>query len=279
MATFVALGVALAGESVAGGSLISTSIVPALRDTFAGKPGPGMFLVAKRALDDSHFGQSVVYLVEHDEDGTLGLIVNRSSDVSLSEAVPDIEDEQATAHALYYGGPVGLPMILMLIRNESAREGMAHVADDVYISSDRRILDEVLELKKPDSELRFYIGYSGWAAGQLDFELVRGDWHVVTAHTDAIFSGETELLWNRLIERLEPTGIQVDSRPLMPILVYVLPVANTHIPNARVKLRPKADAYKSVKNFSKFGVLPAHHESVTKKIVKNDPLRQFRSSK
>ena len=86
-----------------------------------------MFLVAKRALDDSHFGQSVVYLVEHDEDGTLGLIVNRSSDVSLSEAVPDIEDKLATAHALYYGGPVGLPMILMLVRSESATEGMAHV--------------------------------------------------------------------------------------------------------------------------------------------------------
>ena len=238
MATCVALGVELADVSVAGGSLIPTSIVPVLRDTTAGKPGPGMFLVAKRALDDSHFGQSVVYLVEHDEDGTLGLIVNRSSDVSLSEAVPDIEDEQAKAHALYYGGPVGLPMILMLVRSESASVGMAHVVDDVYISSDRRVLDEVLAAKKPDSELRFYIGYSGWAAGQLDFELARDDWHVVIADTDAIFSGETGLLWNRLIERLEPTGIQVDSRPSMPILASAFPITATQIRNAMVVLRP-----------------------------------------
>ena len=234
----IVLGVALAGASIAGGSLISTSIIPALRDTIAGKPGPGMFLVARRSLYDSNFGQSVVYLVEHDEDGTLGLIVNRSSDVSLSEAVPDIEDEQAAVHALYYGGPVGLPMILMLARNESTREGMAHVVDDVYISSDRRVLDEVLAAKKPGSELRFYIGYSGWAAGQLDFELARDDWHVVPADTDAIFSGDTELLWNRLIERLEPTGIQVDSRPSMPILASAFPLTGTQVRNARIVLRP-----------------------------------------
>jgi len=219
MTICVTLGVALAGESVAGGSLVPTSIVPGFPDTITGKPGPGMFLVARRALDDSHFGQSVVYLVEHGQDGTMGLIVNRSSEVNLSKAVPDIEDKLATAHALYYGGPVGLPMILMLVRSESATEGMAHVVDDVYISSDRRVLDEVLAAKKPDSELRFYIGHSAWATGQLEFELLRGSWHVVTADTDAIFSGETDSLWNRLIERLEPTGIQVDNQPPLPNLI------------------------------------------------------------
>jgi putative transcriptional regulator len=218
--------VALAVESVASGSLVPASIAPVLPDTITGKPGPGMFLVAKRALDDSHFGQSVVYLVEHGEGGTLGLIVNRPSDVSLSEAVPDIEDKLATVHALYYGGPVGLPMILMLVRSESATEGMALIVDDVYISSDRRVLDEVIAAQKPNNELRFYIGHSGWAAGQLDFELLRGDWHVVTADTDAIFSGETGSLWNRLIERLEPTGIQVDNRPPLPILASAVPIAD-----------------------------------------------------
>jgi putative transcriptional regulator len=213
IAICVALGAALAGESVAGGSLDPISIAPPLPGTRTEEPGPGMFLVAKRALDGPHFGQSVVYLVEHGEGGTLGLIVNRSSDISLSEALPDIEDKQATAHALYYGGPVGLPMIFILVRSESPSEGMVHVANNVYISADRRVLDEVLAVKKPKSEVRFYIGHSGWAAGQLDFELERGSWHVVAADTDAIFSGETDSLWNRLIERLEPRGIEVDNRP------------------------------------------------------------------
>ena len=210
--------VALAGESVAGGSLDPISIAPAIPGTATGAPGRGMFLVATRALDDPHFGQSVVYLVAHGEDGTLGLIVNRSSDVSLSEVVPDIEDMQATAHALHYGGPVGLPMILMLLRSESPTAGMEHVANGVYLSSDRRVLDEVLAAKKTSGEVRFYIGHSGWAAGQLDFELERGSWHVVAADPDALFSGDTASLWHRLIERLEPKGIQVDNRHAMPLL-------------------------------------------------------------
>ena len=214
----MAICAALAGESVAGGSLDPVSIAPALPGTSIGEPERGMYLVARRALDDRHFGQSVVYLVEHGENGTLGLIVNRSSDISLSEAVPDIEDTQAAVHALNYGGPVGLPKILMLVRSESATEGMKHVASGVYISSDRRVLDEVLAAKKPASEVRFYIGHSGWAAGQLDFELEHGSWHVVSADTDAIFSGETGSLWDRLIERLEPTGIQAHNRPSLPIL-------------------------------------------------------------
>ncbi len=218
MAIGVALGVALAGESVAGGSLDPISIAPALPGAGTGEPAPGMFLVARRALDGTHFGQSVVYLIDHGEDGTLGLIVNRQSDISLSEALPEIEDKPATAHALYYGGPVGLPMIFMLVRSESATEGMAHVVDNVYISADRRVLDEILAAKKSASEVRFYIGHSGWTAGQLDFELERDSWHVVAADTDAIFSNETDSLWNRLIERLEPRGIQVDNGPSLPIL-------------------------------------------------------------
>ena len=109
-------------------------------------------------------------------------------------------------------------MILMLVRSESAIEGMAHVADDIYISSDRRVLDEALAAQKPASEIHFYFGYSGWAAGQLDYELLRGSWHVVAADMDSVFSSDTGSLWDQLIERLEPSGIQVDRRPLLPAL-------------------------------------------------------------
>lgn len=66
----------------------------------------------------------------------------------------------------------------------------------------------------------FYIGHSGWAAGQIDYELESGSWHVVSADIDAIFTSETDSLWDRLIEQLEPTGIQVDSRPSLPILAF-----------------------------------------------------------
>ncbi len=214
----MAICVALAGASIAGDSPAPMSTMQNFDGSSTGEPERGKFLVAMRALDDSHFGRTVIYLVDHGEDGTVGLIVNRSSDISLSEAVPDIEDIQATAHELYYGGPVGLPVILMLARGESPTEGMKHVADNIFISSDRSVLEALLAAKKPASEVRFYLGYSGWAAGQLDFELERDSWHVVTADTDAIFSARTDSLWDLLIERLEPDGIQVDNRPSLPML-------------------------------------------------------------
>ena len=117
-------------------------------------------------------------------------------------------------------------MILMLVLSESATEGMEHIANGVYISSDRRVLDEVLTAKKPGNEVRFYIGHSGWAAGQLDFELERGSWHVVAADTDAIFSSKTDSLWDWLIERLDSKGNLVANRPSLPIISRGPPVSN-----------------------------------------------------
>lgn len=179
-----------------------------------GAPAAGMFLVATRALDDSHFGRSVVYLLEHGDDGTLGLIVNRPGDSSLLEAVPDLADVGAAAHGLYYGGPVGLPMIMMLARGDRAAEGMAYVVEDVYLSSDRDAMEAALAAGRSASELRFYVGYSGWAGGQLESEFERGSWHLVPGDADTVFSADAEKLWPRLIEQLEPEGIEVYHRRL-----------------------------------------------------------------
>ena len=206
-----AFAIALAHESGAAGSFVTEARA-------AGRaPAAGMFLVATRALDDSHFGRTVVYLLDHGDEGTLGLIVNRPGDSSLSEAVPDLVEAGAAAHDLYYGGPVGLPVIMMLARGDGAAEGLAYVVDDVYVSTDRDAIEAALAAGKNASELRFYFGYSGWAGGQLEAEFERGSWHLVPADTDAVFSGDVEDLWQQLIEQLEPEGIQVYRWPLSPL--------------------------------------------------------------
>lgn len=206
---FILLCGSLPARPIAAGSIYPETPTPVAR---TGTPGAGMFLVATRALVGPVFGESVVYLVAHGEGGTLGLIVNRASDIRLSEAVPDLPVEQTGQHALFYGGPVGLPMTIMLGRGESVAEGMLQVADGVYISSERAVIEEALEGDNSERELRFYVGYAGWAAGQLDFEIAHGSWHVVPADPGEIFSAETDSLWDRFIEKLEPPGIQVDLR-------------------------------------------------------------------
>lgn len=210
IAICILLCISLPAWSIAAGPKILEKSVLA---TGTGNPAAGMFLVATRALAGPVFGESVVYLVAHGEGGTLGLIVNRASDIRLSEAAPDLPAEQTGQHALFYGGPVGLPMTIMLGRGESVAEGMLQVADGVYISSEKAVIEEALAGDNSQRELRFYVGYAGWAAGQLDFEIAHGSWHVVPADPGEIFSAQTDSLWDRLIEKLEPPGIQADRRP------------------------------------------------------------------
>jgi putative transcriptional regulator len=207
-----------AAESVREGSLNRLSDGRSLPTANLQAPRPGVFLVAQRGLTDPRFRQSVVYLVTHGHGGSLGLIVNRPGDISLADAVPDFAAEQAAKHALYFGGPVGLPMILMLMHSESVPEGMEHIADDVYVSSEQPLLEEALVATQSTQMLRFYIGYSGWGAGQLDFELAHDGWHVVAADIDAIFSNEPDSLWPRLIEQLEPSGIQAENQSPLSLL-------------------------------------------------------------
>jgi len=212
MAICIALAAVLSDKPVIAGPLFPLSISPLVPGTTPAKPAPGKFLVARRDLDGSYFGRSIIYLIEHDGDGTLGLIVNRHSNIRLSEAMPDIEAERAQSHALHYGGPVGLQMLFVLVRGNSVPGAMTHVAEDIYVGSDQRIIEAIMTARLPSNEVRFYLGYSGWAGGQLNSELERGSWHVVAADTNAIFTDEADTLWYQLIEQLEPTGIEVNNQ-------------------------------------------------------------------
>ena len=186
----------------AGGDLLPVLVSPHNPRTSTVGPAPGMFLVARRTLQD---------LLEHDSNGTAGLIVNRPSHIRLSEAVAEIDEAAASHHALYYGGPVGVSQITMLLRNEAAAPLLIPVDGDVFVSANRQVLERLLAAGKPQNELHFYLGHAGWAPGQLDFELLHKHWHLVAGDADAIFASDIDSLWKRLIQRLEPLGIQVKA--------------------------------------------------------------------
>jgi len=173
-------------------------------------PAPGLFLVSSRTLTDPHFSHTVIYLVVHSGDGTLGLVVNRPSNIRLADAVSDVEHEVGDAHALYYGGPVKYSMLTMLMRSEKENSLVKLVADDIFFSHDRRVLDRLLAERKPADALRFYMGHAGWVPGQLQQEIERGNWYVIDADPAAIFSTRPESLWTRLIEKLDPGGLYVE---------------------------------------------------------------------
>jgi len=175
--------------------------------TLAKEPAAGLFLVARRGLDDPHFRRCVIYLLQHGSPGSLGLIVNRPSGLKLTDTISNIKDANAPPRRMFFGGPVEISTVWMLIRDTQESRLVRHIADDVYFSGDRTILDRLLNEKKPDNALHFYLGHAGWLPGQLALEIKQEDWYVIHTDPAVIFSADPGSIWKRLIEKLDPSGI------------------------------------------------------------------------
>jgi putative transcriptional regulator len=163
--------------------------------------------VARRTLDDPHFSQTVIYLLRHGPSGTVGLIINHPSGLNLSDALSGIDGKDLKSRPLFFGGPVEFNTISMLIRNEKESRLVEHIANDVYLSGDRSVLDRMLTEKKPDDALRFYLGHAGWLPDQLAQEIRNDDWYLIDTDPAVIFSTSPESIWKRLIEKLDPSGL------------------------------------------------------------------------
>ena len=185
-------------------SFISTNNHPV---TPAMEPAAGRFLVARRALDDPHFRQTVIYLLRHGPSGTTGLIINRPSGLNLSDALSKIDGMDLKSRPLFFGGPVEFNTVSMLIRNEQESRLVEHIAEDIYLSGDRSVLDRLLSEKKPDNALHFYLGHASWLPDQLAREIRQEDWYVIDTDPAVIFSTTPESVWKRLIEKLDPSGL------------------------------------------------------------------------
>lgn len=161
------------------------------------RPARGVFLVANARIDGGPFERSVVLLLAHGDQGTLGLILNRPTDIPLSKALPDLADAEVS-YDLCLGGPVAVDGLLVLFRSATPRSGAEHVMGDVYYSGERDVLEDLLREGKEPDELRLFFGHSGWAPGQLDSELRRGAWEVVPADALTVFRVEPDLMWEHL---------------------------------------------------------------------------------
>ncbi len=174
-------------------------------------PEKGIFLVATAGMQDPRFRRSVVLLLEHGENGTLGLIINKVTEISLAQVWPELEDSSRESSLLFFGGPVGLDGILFLTRNAEPPERAEHVMEDVYYSGDRNLLEEFLEQNKGAGELRVFLGNSGWSPGQLAAEIAEGAWRLVRGDPDTLFEKDLDELWPDLIGPPVPSPFMVQG--------------------------------------------------------------------
>jgi putative transcriptional regulator len=171
-------------------------------------PAKGKFLVASRRLADPRFRETVVLLISYGDGGVIGIIVNRPTEVRLVDMLPSVQGLKGRADVVYYGGPVEGHRMLLLVRSGERPEGSDHVFGDVYVSSSRNTLEKMLTVHKTVKQLRVYAGYAGWMPRQLDGELLRGDWFIISADARSVFEKKPSELWPELIRR----GSEIEVR-------------------------------------------------------------------
>jgi putative transcriptional regulator len=131
--------------------------------------------------------ETVVLVVDYGMGGAVGLILNRPLDVRLAELLPDLPMIGKRKDKVFYGGPVEGHKMFLLIRSTKTVEESSKVLAGVQVSTSRTVLERMIaESRHP---FRAYAGYAGWASGQLDAEIARGDWRVMKAERGWFSSG------------------------------------------------------------------------------------------
>jgi len=162
----------------------------------------GVFLVASPSLNDPNFRQTVVLVLEHGAQGTLGIILNRPTDILLSQALPDVAALKGTNHRLFAGGPVQPSAMLLLSRLNEPQPGMRLVFDSVYVGGTPELLERIMAKAAPSDRFRAFAGYAGWAPGPLGLEIRQGAWAVLSPESN-LFEQDPSILWQESLTRLK----------------------------------------------------------------------------
>lgn len=160
----------------------------------------GQLLVATPLIDSGPFFRSVVLMLDHDEDGALGVIINRPLDAALAEVFPDLTDLAAVPDCLFHGGPVAADSALALavLAGDSEPVGWRTMTGKVGLID----LDVPAEMiAHAIRGLRVFAGYAGWSSGQLEDELDKGTWLVVPSRPDDLMSDHPDRLWHEVLAR------------------------------------------------------------------------------
>lgn len=175
----------------------------------------GQLLVAAPTLLDPNFARTVVVIANHDEDGALGVTLNRPTDTLVAEATPELAGLAGEDAVIHSGGPVHPAGVVVLAEFRDLSRAAFAVAGNVGLVGDDTPLAELGSLTR---RCRVYAGYSGWGPGQLEDEVAGDDWIVVPARPSDVFTDDHEGLWGTALERLGGQYRLLARMPLDPSL-------------------------------------------------------------
>jgi putative transcriptional regulator len=159
----------------------------------------GRLLVAAPPLVDPNFDRTVVLILEHGDDGGLGLVLNRPSDTTIDDVFPEWRELVSTPAVVFAGGPVATDAVIALARRPPGDQAgfVARFGDLGTVD----LAEEPLDAGSSLTALRVFAGYAGWAPGQLEAEIEQAAWFVVTLQPGDPFGGTPERLWRDVVRR------------------------------------------------------------------------------
>jgi putative transcriptional regulator len=158
----------------------------------------GQLVIAGPGLLDPNFWRTVVLVVEHSDEGALGLVLNRPSETTVGDSVPQLDELVDLDEWLFIGGPVQPSSVIVLAEFEDPTDAALIAFEEIGVLGTGGPDDEPVAGVR---EGRAFVGHSGWGPGQLDSEIERGDWILEPAQREDTFSTEPRELWVEVLTR------------------------------------------------------------------------------
>ncbi|MEO0471214.1 MAG: YqgE/AlgH family protein [Bacteroidota bacterium] len=179
-------------------------------------PQSGRFLISEPFMFDQNFQRTVVLMVEHNQQGSLGFVLNRQLTVSIDEVVEDLPHMGAP---VFIGGPVEQSTLHFVHRIGSQITHSKEIAEGVYWGGDfDQLKNMLLNGQVMDDEVLFFVGYSGWGPGQLEAELERKSWIVAPENPTFIFREDYEDMWREVLRSMGKKYEVISNYPVDPRL-------------------------------------------------------------
>ena len=175
----------------------------------------GSLLIAEPFLGDSNFERSVVLVCEHNHEGTFGLVLNQSSNVTLSDVLDDVYPD----FPLLVGGPVQQNTLHFIHSRPDLVDGSVRVMDGLYWSGNFEQVKRAVNVGTLNEQnARFFIGYSGWDAGQLATELKQNTWIVTRTDSTFVFDTPADKFWRSVLKQMGGKFKEFSNYPIDPRL-------------------------------------------------------------
>lgn len=176
----------------------------------------GVLLLSEPFLNDPNFERSVILLCDHDEKSSLGLVLNKPTEYYLNEVVPNFEGSK---HLLFVGGPVEHNTLHYLHTRGEQVKNSVHLTDNLYIGGNFDQIKALIMLGRiQPEEIRFFMGYTGWGAGQLEEEIKNNTWIICNTDLESILDMEITGLWKFILKQKGGKYREMANYPLDPRL-------------------------------------------------------------